>query len=104
MVRGTPTSIGERRVSQNGYDYTRCENGWVLTHRLIAEQKLGRPLGEDERVAFVDGDRTNLDPNNVTVSTKRTTSIKRQIAKNKVKIQELRAKNAILEQQLKLAS
>ena len=101
MARGTKATVGATIVSQNGYHYTRCDTGWVPTHRLVAEQKLGRPLAENERVTFKDGDRTNLDPGNIVVSTKRTASIRRQIARTKARIKDLQAQVAILERQLK---
>lgn len=56
-------------VAKNGYHYTQLETGkWRLTHHIIAEEKLGRAVdSSQERVKFVDGDRTNLTPENVTV-------------------------------------
>lgn len=104
MARGTKATIGEVIVSQNGYQYTRTESGWILTHRLVAKQKLGRSLRDDERVTFADGDRSNLDPSNILVSTKRPSSIRKQIARHKAKIKELQAQVAILEAQLKTQS
>lgn len=104
MARGTRATVGQTMTSKNGYHYTRCENGWVLTHRLVAEKKLGRPLAENERVTFDDGDRTNLHPNNIIITTKNTASIRKQIARHKAKIKELQAQVAILERQLKASS
>jgi len=101
MARGTKSIVGETMVSKNNYHYTRTETGWVLTHRLVAEEKLGRPLAENERVSFVDGNRTNLDPSNIIVITKRAASIRKQIAKHKAKIRELQAQVVALERQLK---
>jgi hypothetical protein len=66
-VRGKASTVGDTRVSLNGYHYTRTTEGWQLTHRLIAEEKLGRPLRENERIRFVDNDRTHLDPDNIHV-------------------------------------
>jgi hypothetical protein len=66
-MRGRKANVGDTRTSLNGYDYTRTEKGWQLTHRLIAEDKLGRELEPDERIKFIDNDRTNLDPNNIMV-------------------------------------
>lgn len=71
VMRGKPSKPGDTRVSLNGYHYTRTETRWELTHRLIAEKKLGRKLTEIERVRFVDNDRSNLDPSNIEVYTKR---------------------------------
>lgn len=36
-------------------------------HRLIAEQKLGRPLKKGEVVHHIDGDKTNNDPSNLMI-------------------------------------
>lgn len=62
-----PAKVGETRVYTNGYHYTRTPTGWRLTHHLIAEQKLGRPLVAGERAYFTDGDRKNLNPDNIEV-------------------------------------
>lgn len=62
-------SEAKTRVSKNGYHYTRQGPGnWVLTHHLVAAEKLGRPVNTDvETVRFVDGDRENLSPDNILV-------------------------------------
>lgn len=104
MTRGTKSVVGETMVSKNGYHHTRDATGWVATHRLVAEQNLGRPLEPNERVAFIDGNRSNLDPSNIVVTTKRTASIRKQIARHKAKIKDLQAQVAILERQLKSQS
>jgi hypothetical protein len=70
-MRGKRSEVGDTRVSLNGYHYTRTESKWELTHRLIAQAKLGRPLMDCERIRFVDNDRTNLDPDNIVVYVKR---------------------------------
>ncbi len=70
MPRGQAAEVGDTNVAANGYHYTRTESGWRLTHHLIAERGLGRKLTGQERVVFVDGDRTNLDPANLEVKTK----------------------------------
>lgn len=67
-MRGRKSKIGDTRVAPNGYHYTRTKNGWELTHRLVAEKKIGRPLAHDERVRFLDKDRSNYnDPDNLDV-------------------------------------
>lgn len=68
-MRGKRSKIGDTRWSKNGYHYTRTENKWELTHRLLAIVKMGRELRDDERVKFADGDRTNLDSDNIVVYT-----------------------------------
>ena len=37
------------------------------THRIVAEQKLGRPLNADEVVHHLDGDKRNNSPDNIRV-------------------------------------
>lgn len=68
MARGKQAEPGATRVSANGYHYTKVsERGWVLTHRLVAEGKLGRKLNDNERTRFVDGNRENLRSDNIEV-------------------------------------
>ena len=69
MPRGRKANIGDTRVAPNGYHYTRTEHGWESTHRLVCAERMGRPVGSDERVRFLDGDRANLDPENLEVFT-----------------------------------
>lgn len=88
-MRGRKSKVGDTRVSANGYHYTRTKRGWVLTHRLAAAAKLGRQLGPDDRVTFKDGDRTNLDPENLIVSTVGKTSIEKRKARIEARIEEL---------------
>ena len=68
MPRGQTTEIGTENVAQNGYTWVKTETGWKYKHVLVAEKKLGRPLEQDERVAFVDHDRNNFDPKNIIVT------------------------------------
>jgi len=77
-MRGKAASPGDTNISANGYHYTRTEVRWRLTHHLIAEDKLGRELTKAEQVFFVDGDRTNLDPENIGVRAKQTNDTKRK--------------------------
>lgn len=100
MPRGVAAKVGDTNVSDNGYHYTRTEGGWRLTHHLIAEEQLGRPIGRDETVRFKDSDRTNLSPDNIIVTTRRT-SIRGRIAAIESKIMELQAEKANLEEQLR---
>lgn len=73
------TESPQTRVSQNGYQYTRLGPGnWVLTHHLIAAKTLGRPVNTKvETIRFIDGNRENLDPINITVvsKTQKTTTL-----------------------------
>ena len=41
--------------------------GYAYEHRVIAEQKLGRPLKKGEIVHHKDGDKTNNSPDNIEV-------------------------------------
>lgn len=98
MARGQNAEIGATRVSQNGYHYTKVADadgngkpGWRLTHHLIAEKKLGRRLRESERVSFQDGKKTNLKANNIVVTEKGRSSIRRRKAYLEARIEELQA-------------
>jgi len=91
VARGRNAKVGDTRVSDNGYHYTKCENKWRLTHHLIAEKKLGRALETGERVSFVDNDRTNLDPDNITVRKAGGGSLERRRGQLEARIQELQA-------------
>lgn len=90
MPRGRPSKDGDTNVSANGYHYTKIGGKFRLTHHIIAERALGRPIASDETVSFGDGDRTNLDPSNIVVS-KRKTSINGKIAALNARILELTA-------------
>lgn len=91
MARGKKSKVGDTRWSANGYHYTRTEVGWELTHRLIAEDKLGRVLTPEERARFLDGDRTNLDPDNIDVYEIRQASKEKKRARLEARIEELQA-------------
>jgi hypothetical protein len=70
MPRGTTSKVGDVMINALGYSQTRTEQGWRPTSHLVAEEKLGRGLREDEVVRFADNDRTNLDPSNITIHLK----------------------------------
>jgi hypothetical protein len=61
-----------------------------LTHHLIAEAELGRPIARDETVRFRDGDRANLSPDNIYV-TQRKTSLRGKLAALEARKMELEA-------------
>lgn len=97
MARGQNAEVGATRISQNGYHYTKVKDagmgkpGWRLTHHLVAEEKLGRRLRENERVSFQNGKKRDLRPNNVIVSEKGKSSIRRRKAFIEARIEELQA-------------
>jgi hypothetical protein len=89
VARGTAAEVGAVRISANGYHYTKtADQGWRLTHHIVAEEKLGRPLREDERVHFI-GKKTDLSPGNIKVVEKGTGSIRRRKAQLEARIAEL---------------
>lgn len=67
MPRGKAAEVGTIRIAQNDYRYIKTEDGWRLLHHVIAEKKIGRPLRPDERVYFIDGNRADFDPSNLSV-------------------------------------
>ncbi len=88
--------MGDRRTSRNGYEYTRTERGWELSHRLIAERKLGHTIGPSERVRFIDGDRTNLSSDNLEVYEVKAKTNDRKIAELEAKVDDLEAEIELL--------
>lgn len=104
MARGQRVEVGQTRVSQNGYHYTKVEQdgktSWRLTHHLVAEKKLGRPLREDERVSFRNGNKSDLRPDNIVVSEKGTGSVRRRKAQLEARIAELQAELDSLNEEL----
>ncbi len=100
MTRGQVSEVGETRTSANGYHYTRTEDGWRLTHHLIAEKQLGRRLKEDERVSFKDKNKKNLDPDNIVVNLQGRSSLHRRKAQLEARIEELKAELAALEEEI----
>jgi hypothetical protein len=55
MPRGKQSQVGDTTINKNGYEYRKTENGWVGTHILVMEEKLGRKLLPGEYVAFLNG-------------------------------------------------
>jgi HNH endonuclease len=90
-LRGQASKVGDTRVSANQYHYTKTEEGWRLTHHLIAEKNLGRKLKSDERVSFKDKNRKNLNADNIIVSTVGSGTKDRARARILVRMQELAA-------------
>ena len=98
MARGQKAKVGDTRTAPNGYHYTRTKTGWVLTHRITAERKLGRPLAENERVRFIDGDRSNFrDPDNLDIYEVRKGSVAKRRAQLEARKEAIEAELAELE-------
>lgn len=71
-----PNWKGGRTISSHGYvllkrpDHPAADvRGYVYEHRLVAEEKIGRPLKEDEQVHHKNGDKQDNDPDNLEVLT-----------------------------------
>ena len=99
-MRGRRSQPGDTRWSPNGYHYTRTEDKWELTHKIIAEEKLGRPLADGERVRFEDGDRTNLSADNIIVYMTKPKTAAQRLAALKAKRDELDEEIRTLEAEL----
>ena len=89
MTRGRKATIGDTRTAPNGYHYTKTEEGWESTHRLVLEEKLGRKILDNERVRFLDGDRTNLNSVNLEVYEIKKATANTKIARLEVKKDEI---------------
>lgn len=99
-MRGQRADVGATRVAPNGYHYTKVEGGWRLTHHIYAERYLGRPLREDERVAFATGNKLDFSEDNIRVLPKGKASIRRRRAVVEARIEELQAELRSLDAQL----
>ena len=99
MSRGEPQPVGAIRVARNGYHYIKTIDGWRLKHHVIVEKTLGRAINtRTERVIFNDRDRTNFDPANLVVTTKRATTKAAKKARLETKRDELQAQIDELEE------
>lgn len=65
MPRGEVAEVGATFVNKNGYHHTKTDTGWKATHVVKMEAKLHRPLMPHEYVKFIDGDKTNLNIDNL---------------------------------------
>lgn len=96
-MRGRKSKIGDTRTAPNGYHYTRTENGWELTGRVVSAKQLGRELRPDERIRYLDGDRSNNDPDNLEVYVVKERSKAKRKALLESKIEALQAELEDLE-------
>jgi hypothetical protein len=91
-MRGRRSNPGDTRVAPNGYHNTyTADGGWRLTHHILIEMKLGRALKADERVEFIDKDRTNLEADNLRVVVKGASTKARERARITTRIADLEA-------------
>lgn len=103
MARGANAPVGAERVSQNGYHYTKTPEGWVLTHRKVAEEELlKRPLNPNERVVFINGNKMDIRPENLKVTTIQTDLGKLKKRRNDIqaRIEELQGQLADLDEEI----
>lgn len=93
MGRGQTAEVGATRTSANGYHYTKTKDrGWVLTHWLTAEAKIGRQIGAEEQVRFKDPkNRDPYEADNIIVIAKRKGSLRSRKAVVEARIAEYQA-------------
>jgi hypothetical protein len=106
MARGKNAAVGDTRVAQNGYHYTKtADRGWRLTHHITAEEHiLHRPLQDGEIVQFTEKKykREPYNPEGIRVIKQKTTTLRARKAKLEARIEdlqlELREVNKLLEE------
>lgn len=97
MPKGIKSVIGTEKII-NGYLYVKVADGhWQLKHRIIMEEMLGRPLTKAEYIRFKDGNRKNLDPDNLELHLTNKSSLLKRIKEVKKKIADLQQELADLE-------
>src|ERR1700744_2958939 len=102
MPRGASAPVGATFTNQNGYHHTKTEDrGFVATHILLMEEKLGRRLAKGEVFKFIDNDRTNLVISNLELRTRGDRkSPQARLAAIEARIEELQAEAEELRQQI----
>lgn len=101
MPRGVVAEDGDTNTAANGYHYTRQDGKWRLTHHIIAEEVLGRPVDTaTEVIRFKDRDCKNLTPENIEVIPKGKYTVRKRLAEVRAKIVELQALEKDLENEL----
>jgi len=89
MPRGKASVVGTVTINANGYSQTKTENGWRATHTLILEARIGRKLRAGESARFRDGDKSNLDPENIYLAEHSSTrSVQAKIAKLRAEVED----------------
>lgn len=96
---GSQKPEGHRFQAANGYWYEKRNGKHRLLHHLIAEEQIGAPIDTRiHRVSFKDGNRENLDPDNIVVTQKskgkqqRIDAIKKKIALLQEELEELESR------------
>lgn len=102
MPRGKAAPEGATYTSQNGYHYTKRNGRFVATHILRVQDHIGRELLPTERVRFKDGDKSNLNLDNLQITVKGEASLKTQRARLVARIEELQAQLAEVDRQIEL--
>ena len=99
---GDAMPYGSERKAQNGYWYVKVDGrGWTLKHWLVAEEELGRKIDTNkESTRFVDGNKNNLNPENILVVPKDPATLKRRIATHEQRINQLNDQLGWLKAQL----
>lgn len=92
-MRGKAAKPGDEYTAPNGYTYVKVVGrSWVLKHWLVKEAELGRQINsKTERVIFLNGDRTDLRPENIEVRPKANGSTGKRRAQLEERIRELQA-------------
>jgi hypothetical protein len=105
MPRGRTSELGTETTNALGYTQVKTEEGWVGKHILILQEKLGRKLRSGERAIFSDGDKENLDPDNIILAEPRSArSLRARIAKLQAEIEDRQALIKDLEKELEASS
>lgn len=105
MPRGRTAEVGTETVNKLGYLQVKVDNGkWVGKHILILEERLGRKLQAGERAIFKDGNKENLDPDNIELVKTGPSSIMGRIARLEAEIADRQALIKDLRAQLEQTS
>jgi hypothetical protein len=104
MGRGKTAEVGDTRVSQNGYHYTKVPGDWRLTHHLTAEKHLGRALSDNEIVKIKNKREPYKFNDNIEIIVKRTSSLRKRKAVLESKIQDLQGELASVNKALESQS